>query len=175
MVGGGGVDRRRRGGCAGGGGAGLDVVLAEGQEVVPVVDRPSWGRSLGQADDDVAARQDVLGVLQQGDEGLLGADAQLLGGHEDVEPLPVQDGLPAGDEEVRGVVARRLGAASAVPGRTLDRQRRARRLLHPEHESQGGSLGVQPIADGVRGIPRFSHSSALYKFAHMYVYIYIKK
>ena len=121
-----------------------------------------------QADDDVRAPEALLGVLQQLDEGLLGALAQLLHRHVDVESALPQDRLPR--RQPRRVVAARHAeleplhqrfAAAAAAAADLDAAAAvlvARTALVVGVGGQKGVgavvvLGVQSIALGVRGIP----------------------
>lgn len=83
------------------------------------------GIPLVNANDDVAAFQDLLGVLQEGHEGLFrAAVGHLVGPDVDVQSAQPQDGVPP------------------VAGVALD----------AEAKPQGG-LGVQSLAHRVRGIP----------------------
>ena len=118
-----------------------------------------------QADDDVRAPEALLGVLQQLDEGLLGALAQLLHRHVDVESALPQDRLPR--RQPRRVVAARhaelepLHQRFAAAAADLDAAASilvARTALVVGVGGQEGVgavvvLGVQSIALGVRGIP----------------------
>jgi len=83
----------------------------------------------------VGGLQDVLGVLQEGDEGLLGAVAHGGRRHRDVETLSPQDGFPAGHAG--------LGGGLVVGGGRRRSELQPKRCL----------LRVQSIAREVRGIP----------------------
>jgi hypothetical protein len=119
-------------------------------------DRLDASDFLVEANNDVGAAQLLLGVLEQLDKRLLGAVAQLLASHVHVEPALPQDGVPRGEvgggggghAELETLHERSGGIKDVVFGRRL-----------------GGQveivLGIQTLADGVRGIPYFPHSSAL--------------
>lgn len=115
-----------------------------------------------QTDDDVGALELLLGVLQQGHECLLGAVAQLLSRHADIEPGAPQNGLPGAQVVV-------VGALVVSGGSVVDDG------VSVEPQAEGGTvisrfvvrfiiLGVQSLARRVRGIQRFPHSSALWEF-----------
>ena len=81
------------------------------------------------ADDDVRTSKALLGVLQQFDEGLFGALAQLLHRHVDVESALPQDCLPR----------RQLGRV--VAGRHAE--------LEPLHERFGADLAGAAFVAGI--------------------------
>ncbi len=62
-----------------------------------------------EADHDVAAAQGLLSELQQGDESLLGALAELTRPHTHVEPASPEDSIPGGQGAVVPAGGRRAG------------------------------------------------------------------